>query len=96
MQFPDKVVVVHPSEVDEYGNPGGSFTNPTRTDAKAFLFEKTGTNGVQYGALLPPATVISAGDRLEANGGIYSVSFVAKVRSPARDILWNVVLEVFR
>lgn len=85
MRFPDPVVIVHPNDVDEYGNPAHSFDTPQRTNAAGFLV-------TEELILLPASAVVTEGDRLEARGRTFEALDVDEVRSPAKTVLWTVKL----
>ena len=86
MRFPHDVTIVRPQRSDEYGNPGTSFVNPDREQAKGFLATPTTL-------LMPADTVVSSGDRVEALGDEYLVEEAIPVRSPSRLILWRLNIE---
>lgn len=86
MRFPHPAVIIRPAGSDQYGNPATGWATAITTPVQAFVLSS--------GALLPPTADVQVGDRLEALGVRFRVTAVKRVRSPAKDVVVSVALEV--
>lgn len=84
MRYPDVVTILRPVTVDAYGNP--SWEDPDETAALGFLMHRR--------IMLPPTVDIRAGDRIATARGLFRVEGEPEMlRSPSRNIMWQVELE---
>jgi hypothetical protein len=84
VKFPDAVTILRAAGVDEYGNPG-SWDAPDEIAAIGFLLHRQ--------IMLPASVDIRAGDRLATARGLFKVDGEPELlRSPSRNVMWNVAL----
>ena len=95
MRFPNVVVVVRPTGLDEYGNAANSFDLSTESATVGFYFQKAGSRlGVQMSdeaVLMPPDSDVRPSDRLRIDGVLFEVNGdPVFVRSPGKSVLTQV------
>jgi hypothetical protein len=94
MRFPDSIVILRPSGLDAYGNPGGSFTNAAEIPARAFIVQRSQGNSSVTVALMPPDTDITGTDRIRRGTTTYAlVGEVITARSPSKAVLKTATLQ---